>query len=405
MKYETKLIWILGITFGFVFFDRNAAAFLMPFITADLHFTNQQVGLIASALSFTWALGGLIGGSVSDRTGKRKTTLLVLIVAFSLCSVISGLAASFFALFAARLLMGLFEGPIMPICHSLIVLESDASTRGHNMGVTQNFGSNLLGSFVAPLVLVALATAFGWRVSFFLAAAPGLVMALLIARYVHEPKAHVTHDPTLSAERNKNGMGPLEMLKHGNIWVCILMCIFMVSWMVLGWAFLPLYYTKVRHFTNGEMSILMSVLGLSATFFSFVVPRLSDTFGRKPVVIIFNLIGMLVPLAVLQFHGGVWGLAVLIFIGWSASGTMPLLMGTIPSETIPPRYIATAVGLVMGLGEIIGGVSSPAIAGWAADHYGLNAPVIMQMGCAIIAAVMALFLAETAPIKSKRLVV
>jgi len=402
MKYETKLIWILGITFGFVFFDRNAAAFLMPFITADLKFTNQQVGLIASALSFTWALGGLIGGSVSDRTGKRKTTLLVLIIAFSLCSVVSGLAASFVALFLARLLMGLFEGPIMPICHSLIVLESDAATRGHNMGVTQNFGSNLLGSFVAPLVLVALATSFGWRTSFFIAAAPCLVMALLIAKYVHEPKSDAIPLNNASSVPSTNGMGPLAMLKHGNIWVCILMCIFMVSWMVLGWAFLPLYYTKVRNFTAGDMSILMSVLGLSATFFSFVVPRLSDKYGRKPVVVIFNLIGMLVPLAVLYFQGSLWGLAALIFVGWSASGTMPLLMGTIPSETIPPRYIATAVGLVMGLGEIIGGVSSPAIAGSYADTYGLQAPVLMQMGCAIIAAILALFLTETAPSKLKR---
>jgi hypothetical protein len=44
MKYETRLIWVLGITFGFVFFDRNAANFLMPFITTDLHFSNAQVG-------------------------------------------------------------------------------------------------------------------------------------------------------------------------------------------------------------------------------------------------------------------------------------------------------------------------------------------------------------------------
>ena len=56
MKYETRLIAILTFTFGFVFFDRNAANFLMPFIAKDLSFTNQQIGLIQSALSFTWAV-------------------------------------------------------------------------------------------------------------------------------------------------------------------------------------------------------------------------------------------------------------------------------------------------------------------------------------------------------------
>jgi MFS family permease len=100
---------------------------------------------------------------------------------------------------------------------------------------------------------------------------------------------------------------------------------------------------------------------------------------------------------VLYFDGSLYVLAALIFFGWSASGTMPLLMGTIPSETIPARYVATALGMVMGLGEVLGGVGSPAIAGWAADHHGLRVPVLMEAGCALIAAVLALFLTETAP--------
>jgi MFS family permease len=107
MKYETKLIWVLTITFGFVFLDRNAANFLMPLIASDLHFNNSQVGLVASALSFTWAVAAFLGGAYSDRAGNRKPLLLIAVVAFSLCSFASGLAASFVTLLAARLLMGL----------------------------------------------------------------------------------------------------------------------------------------------------------------------------------------------------------------------------------------------------------------------------------------------------------
>ena len=100
----------------------------------------------------------------------------------------------------------------------------------------------------------------------------------------------------------------------------------------------------------------MSVLGLSAAFFSFVVPRLSDRFGRRPVVVGFNLLGVLVPLAALYADGSLYLLGALIFLGWSASGTFPLFMGTIPSETIPARYVATSLGLMVGIGEIVGGV-------------------------------------------------
>jgi predicted MFS family arabinose efflux permease len=262
------------------------------------------------------------------------------------------------------------------------------------MGVMQNFGSNLLGSFAAPLVLVAIATAYTWRTAFFIAGIPGLVMAAFIARYVKEPKLH---DLGTAARPVAAGMRAAEMLENRNMWLCMLMSIVMVSWMVLGWAFLPLYYIKVKHFSAGQMSILMSVLGLSAAFFSFVVPGLSDRIGRRPVVVIFNLIGAGVPAAALYFDGSAYALAALVFLAWSASGTMPLLMGTSPSETIPARYVATALGMVMGLGEVLGGVSAPAIAGWAADKYSLRVPLFMQAGCAVIAAALALFLTETAP--------
>jgi MFS family permease len=399
MKYETRLIWVLTITFGFVFLDRNAANFLMPFIADDLHFTNSQIGLVASALSFTWAVASFLGGAYSDRTGNRKTLLLITVVAFSLCSFASGLAASFATLFAARLLMGLAEGPILPISQSLVAIESTAAKRGNNMGVMQNFGSNLLGSFAAPLILVAVASSFNWRWAFFLSGVPGLIMALLIAKFVRQPPAGATiagPDAKLPVEAR---MGYGEMMRHRNMWLCMLMAIFMVAWMVLGWAFLPLFYTKVRQIGNGQMSVLMSVLGLSAAFFSFVVPALSDRFGRRPVIVIFNFIGLLVPLAALHFQGSLFMLGTLIFIGWSASGTFPLFMGTVPSETIPARYVATSLGMVVGLGEILGGVGAPAIAGRAADHYGLQAPVMMMAVCAVIGTVLASFLRETAPIR------
>lgn len=404
MKYETRLIWVLTITFGFVFFDRNAANFLMPFIADDLHFNNAQVGWVASALSFTWAIASFLGGWYSDRTGNRKTFLLITVVAFSLCSFASGLAASFLTLISARLLMGLAEGPILPIAQSLVAIESTAAKRGNNMGVMQNFGSNILGSFAAPLILVAVASSYNWRWAFYLAGVPGLIMALLIAKYVRQPAAATipAASAAAAAPSAEKSMGFGQMMRHRNMWLCMLMAIFMVAWMVLGWAFLPLFFTKVRLISKVQMSYLMSVLGLSAAFFSFVVPALSDRFGRRPVIVIFNFIGLLVPLAALNFHGSLFLLGTLIFFGWSASGTFPLFMGTVPSETIPARYVATSLGMVVGLGEILGGVGAPAISGRAADLYGLQAPLVIMSACAVVGTVLALFLRETAPVRLAR---
>jgi len=430
-SYEVGLMILFSFAFGFVFFDRNALNFLAPFVVRDLHLSNTQIGLISAGFPSAWAIAGYRGGAWSDATGRRKPFLLGAFLIFSLCSGLSGLATSYAALLTSRILMGLSEGPIMPVMQSLVVAESSASRRGLNMGFVQNFGSNLIGSTVAPLVLVAIAAFYGWRVAFYLAALPGLIFAVLIWRYVREP-APVAHggfvaeggsmgegssaagggsaaevgsaassDPA-GRGAEASGMRLLDVIKERNMWLCILISIFMVPWMILAWVFFPLFYVNIRHVALSDMSLLMSVLGVSAALFGFIVPGISDKIGRKPVMIGFCLIGVLTPISLLYYTGPLTVLAALIFIGWSASGVFPLFMGTIPSETIPARYIATSLGLVMGLGELIGGVLTPVGAGWAADNYGLQAPVYIEAACALIATVLALFLRETAPAKLSR---
>jgi MFS transporter, ACS family, hexuronate transporter len=404
--YEIRMIGVLTLMFGFVFFDRNAMGNLAPFITASLHLTNGQIGALSSGLSICWAISGFAIGTLSDALGRRKSVLIITVVIFSVCSVLSGLAPSFGVLLASRMLMGLAEGPILPIAQSLVVLESSESRRGFNMGVMQNLGSNLIGSFAGPVILTALADTFSWRGAFFVAAVPGLICAALVWLYVREPARDATvadvqplaHGavarPTSAAATLAQAMG------YRNMWICILLSVVMVPWMILGWTFLPTIYGTLRHLSHRETSFLVGVLGISAAVFAFIVPGLSDKFGRKPIMIVFTFIGIFYPLAALYYQGSSWVLAGLVFLGWSASGTFPLFMATIPSETIPSRYVATTLGLVMGLGELIGGGLVPWLSGRAADHYN-NLAVTMWIasGLAVIATVLTLFLVETAPVK------
>jgi ACS family hexuronate transporter-like MFS transporter len=395
-RYETRLMVILSLTFGIAFFDRNALNYLIPFITQDLKLTNTQIGMLSSALSLSWAISGMVIGAFSDAGGHRKTLLIIAIIVFSFCSVLSGLATTFLMLLAARLIMGISEGPVLPISQSLVALDTPENKRGLYMGVMQNFGSNLLGSFAAPLVVVGLASLYDWRVAFYLAGIPGLIAAFLIFKYVREPKVHaISSQPATTSEN----IGRWQIIKFRNVFVCILICILMVAYTVIAWTFMPVFYVQFRAFTPGTMSWLMGVLGISATVCSMIVPGLSDRLGRKPILIIFSLIGVVCPLAALYYSGSALFLAALLFVGWSINGNFPLIMATVPSETLPAKYIATAVGLVMGTGEVIGGFSGPILSGWAADNYGLQAPLFIMVGCALAAMLLTFAIQETAPIK------
>jgi len=160
--YQVMLASLLSINFGIVFFDRNASSFLTPLIQPDLGLSDTQVGLLASALSLTWAVAAFGIGRVSDQTGSRKGLLVLATVAFSLCSFLTGVAGSFVMLLGARMLMGFAEGGIMPMSQALVVAEVAPRHRGLAMGVTQNFGSNFFGSFVAPVLLPVLAP-LSWK--------------------------------------------------------------------------------------------------------------------------------------------------------------------------------------------------------------------------------------------------
>ena len=395
-RYQVILVALLSLNFGIVFFDRNALNFLMPFVQPDLHLSNTQVGLLASALSFTWALSAYLVSAASDRAGKRKAFLIGAVIAFSLCSFLSGIAGSFLMLLGARLLMGAAEGSILPISQSLIIREVSPQQRGLAMGVTQNFGSNLLGSFAAPVLLVAFAEWFGWRQAFFLAGIPGLIMAFLIWRLIRELP------PEAQSDRSTRTLTLVQAFSYRNLVICGLISILLVSYLVIAWAFMPLFLTQTRGFDPKTMGWLMGTLGISATVGSIVVPAISDRIGRRPVMIFTPFLGIVLPLGALYFDGSAWLLAGMFFIGWALNGTFPLFMSTVPSETVPPQYVATAVGLMVGTGEVFGGVAGPSLAGVAADRFGLGAPLWIMLAFCIVAGFLALGLTETAPAKMKR---
>jgi ACS family hexuronate transporter-like MFS transporter len=243
----------------------------------------------------------------------------------------------------------------------------------------------------------------GWRAAFYVAGLPGLLCAIGVWLWVREPtkeaQAALHGLAAADAADAGNKLGLLDMLAVRNVFVCCLISVFMVGWFIMGWTFLPKFLTEVRGMPGPTMGSLLSVLGFSSALSGFGAPWLSDRIGRKPVMIGFCLVGALTALGAVYYQGSTLVLGTLLFAGWLATGTFPLFMGVIPGESMPRKYAATAMGLVVCVGEILGGSGLVALAGKMADLTQLSTAVLMMAGSGAIGCVLCFFLVETAPVK------
>jgi MFS family permease len=186
------------------------------------------------------------------------------------------------------------------------------------------------------------------------------------------------------------------LLLHRNVMLCALISCLFVTWFVVIISFAPSFLLEVKHYSAAQMSLVMSCLGAAWVIWGFVVPALSDRIGRKPAMVIFAFIAACCPIALMHVASPL-ALGLLMLATYTGLGCFTLFMSTIPAETVPPAAMASTLGLIMGVGELIGGFVAPTAAGFAADRYGLFVTMWIAAGGALLAGVASMFLTETAP--------
>ena len=392
--YELTLLLLLTLANGVVAFDRLTVAFLAPYIVSDLGLSNAEVGWLAGALSGAIALSAFFGGRLADKTGRRRTLLIVCTLLFSLGSGAGGLAVTFAALLAARFALGIAEGPMVPIAQTVIAEVSEPARRGVNMGFMQMVGAFGLAGFLGPIVATQLAEAHGWRTAMFLSILPGLLLALLLVVFMRpDPKA----PPKDTGEQAHFVAALVALLRVPNMRVALAVAAAITAWLVLQNTFLTLFLTEDKGLSPTTAGWVVSMGGIAGIIGGVGLPLLSDRIGRKPVMLWGSLACVGAPLALLALPGDPTLLAGAILLGWLPIGVGPLYCATVPAESVSPALASTAIGLSMGTAELVGGVILPPIAGRVADSYGLAAVFWICAALALVAAFAALFLRETAP--------
>lgn len=396
-RYETGLVVLFFLTWGSVFLARMSVLYLAPFLAPDLHLSHAQVGLLASALALAWAGSGLILGAVSDRIGRRPV-LIPAVFLFSIFSWLSGIARSFAELLSIRTLLGVAEGPTWTTMTSMIEASSEAKNRGRNIGFVVSAAS-LVGFALAPVLTTQIAARFGWRTAFFVTGIPGIILGILIWRFVKEPGQ--TEDVHHHAKPSLQDY--LSLLRYRNMLLCCLGAAGFMTWLFAMNVFAPLYITEVSHQTATLAGFIIGAGGLGAFFGGWIFPWASDRTGRKPILMFIALLSatapLIYPVPFLIAHP--WLMAAAEFFANGGQGIAALVLVLIPTESVPSKLSATAIGLATLVGEVFGGAMAPAFAGEAANRYGLGAPLWIASAGAIVVLAAALFMKETVPEKTE----
>ncbi|MGW6496356.1 MFS transporter [Nonomuraea angiospora] len=179
MKLGGMLAVLLAAWFmaQFDFFVVNVAA---PSIERDLHAGPAALELIVGGYAFTYAAGMITGGRLGDRYGYRRLFIWG-VVAFTIASVLCGIALNPAQLVAARLLQGLAGAAMVPQVLATISAVYSPSERAHALGwygVAGGLGS-IAGQVLGGLLLTADTLGLGWRVIFLINLPVGLIVVPL----------------------------------------------------------------------------------------------------------------------------------------------------------------------------------------------------------------------------------
>ncbi|GLU45190.1 MFS transporter [Allomuricauda sp. NBRC 101325] len=387
-SYENGLVAVMALVFGCLFFDRLALNFLIPFVVEDIALSDTQIGLLAGVLSLAWAVSSYFSTAWAEANNKKKVVFVAAVFIFSFCSFGTGIAISFTGLLVARLVMGFSEGAVIPLAQNFVEKESSPNRLGLNAGILQGVGSALFGSILAPIILVSIAENLGWRNAFYIAGVPGLILGLLSWFFVKKSTAESL------GKRADTSIHLKELLKYNNVkWgIPVACCVF--GWWFATLPFISKYFVEAQGMSPDQMGKTMGLLGVSGLLASIIVPALSDRFGRKNIMLIFMVMGVLYPFAVYFLNGTAFHLPAM-FITYFMMGCLAMIAAVIPSEAVPPPLRAKTMGLIMGVGEIVGGVIIPAIAGILSDNINPSAFLWVSAAMAFMGILFTIKLKET----------
>jgi len=184
-QYRRYALLLLLLVFTSSHVDRQILAILLQPIKQELLLSDTQLGFLSGvAFAIFYATLGIPMAMWADR-GNRRNLIAAALSVWSGMTVLCGVATTFWQLALARIGVGVGEAGSSPPSHSIIADMYPPAERATAMSIFSlgvNFGlmlGFLFGGWINQW--------YGWRAAFFVAGAPGLLLALIVRVTLREP--------------------------------------------------------------------------------------------------------------------------------------------------------------------------------------------------------------------------
>jgi MFS family permease len=391
------LVLLCGLYF-IAYLDRTNIATATPDIKASLHISNTQLGLALAAFSLPYAFLQAFGGWLGDRVGPR-TTLAVVGVVWAIATAATGLADGLLTLFAARLVLGIGEGPAFPTATRAMATWVPPDRHGFAQGAVH--AASRLGGAVAPLVVAAIIAWRGWRMSFWLIGALSIAWTVVWLLYFRDDpqdhakvgklELHELRPDVPVAAHVRTPWRPL--LKRMLPVTAIDFCYGWLLWVYLTW--LPSYFADNFHLALTKFALFSTFVLLAGVLGDWVGGNVSDALLRRTGNLQaarrwnlrVGLIGSVVFLAPVAFVHVLFADTIFLSVAFFFLELTNPALWALPMD-IAPRDAGMASGF-MNTGFGLAGVLSPAAFGFLLDRgNGWELPVGLSVALLAVGAIL-----------------
>ena len=353
-------------------FDVQMFSLVIPALITSWHVSNTEAGLVSSVTLFASALGGWLGGALSDRVG-RVIALQVTILWFAIATFVSAFTQSFEQLLVTKGLQGLGFGAEWAAGAVLMAEVVRPEHRGKALGTLQSgwaigWGASVL-LYTATFSL--LPSDIAWRAMFAFGLLPALLV-LCLRRSLSEP-ARASAAP----QRLGIGQGLIGIFKPTTLKTTLVGILFGLGahggFFVLA-TWLPTFLKTERHLSVMGTGSYLGVIVVAFGCGCFAAGQLLDLLGRRRTVAMFAIGCIAVTISYLLLPIGPTTMLLLGFpLGFFTAG-IPASMATLFSELYPEDIRGSGVGFCYNAGRIFA-AGLPALIGWLSNS--------MQLGTAI----------------------